>query len=41
MHPEGVELAIPESNLPQTHALNRAATGIGCSIISLPIYLFN
>jgi len=29
MPPEGFERAIPGSEWPQTHALDRAATGIG------------
>jgi hypothetical protein len=29
MHPVGFEPAIPESERPQTHAFDRAATGIG------------
>jgi hypothetical protein len=29
MPPEGFELTIPASERPQTHALQRAATGIG------------
>jgi len=29
MPPEGFETAIPASERPQTHALDRAATGIG------------
>jgi hypothetical protein len=29
MPPAGFELTIPGSELPQTHALHRAATGIG------------
>jgi hypothetical protein len=29
MTPAGFELAIPASERPQTHALDRAATGIG------------
>jgi hypothetical protein len=30
MPPAGFELAIPRSERPHTHALNRSATGIGC-----------
>jgi hypothetical protein len=29
MHPVGFEPAIPANERPQTHALDRAATGIG------------
>jgi hypothetical protein len=29
MHPAGFETEIPASERPQTHALDRAATGIG------------
>jgi hypothetical protein len=32
MPPAGFELAIPASERPQTHALDRAATGIGIMI---------
>jgi len=31
--PSGFEPAIPESEWPQTHALERAAIGIGCSSV--------
>jgi hypothetical protein len=31
MPPAGIELAIPAIELPQTHALDRADTGIGSS----------
>jgi hypothetical protein len=37
MHPMGFEPAIPESELPQTHALDLEATGIGVTMfISIP-----
>jgi len=33
MPPSGFEPAIPASEWPQTHALDRAATAIGCSSV--------
>jgi hypothetical protein len=33
MTPEGLEPAIPASEQPQTHALDRAATGIGGQLL--------
>jgi hypothetical protein len=35
MFPAGFEPAIPASERPQTHALDRAATGIGTFVITL------
>ena len=35
MAPWKFEPAIPESDRPQTHALDRAATGIGARMITL------
>ena len=32
MPPVGFELAITASERPQTHALDRAATGVGCGV---------
>ena len=34
MPPAGFKITIPASELPQTHALDRAATGIGCCVSS-------
>ena len=36
MPPAGFELAIPASERPQTHALDRAATGIGSAALRIP-----
>ena len=38
MLPVGFEPAIPESELPKTYALNRAATGIAYGIVSFLFY---
>ena len=43
MPPAGFEPAIPVGNLPQTHALDRSATGIGsciCYVVYLTTCLF-
>ena len=42
MPPAGIEPAIPKSDRPQTHALDRATTGIGPEIIkSLFLWTFH
>ena len=38
MPPAGFETAIPTSEQPQTHALDRAATEIGCAVYGFAIY---
>ena len=40
MHPAGFEPAIPPSERPQAHALDRAATGIGHPLISPCTFLY-
>jgi hypothetical protein len=41
MPPARFEPAIPASERPQTHALDRAATGIGCAILIIVKYTYN
>jgi hypothetical protein len=41
MSPAGLELAIAASERPQTHALDRADTGIGIIIIIIIIIILN
>ena len=41
MLPAGFEPAIPACERPQTHALDRAATGIGLVTHYLPIFVYN
>jgi hypothetical protein len=36
----GFELAIPATKRPQTYALDRAATGIGCGLLYKVLYIF-
>ena len=38
MSPAGFETAIPTNEQPQTHALDRAATGIGCAVYGFENY---
>ena len=41
MPPAGFEPAIPASERPQTHALDRAATGIGRGVLVFIIIMYN